>query len=38
MTEREPEVLIVPLGSFVRVRIGVVEPEQRLGFSVPSAP
>src|SRR5262245_61704948 len=32
----EPEELIVPLGSIVRIRIGVVELEQRLGFSVPS--
>jgi hypothetical protein len=33
----DPEELIVPLGSVVRIRIGRVEPEQRLGFSVPSA-
>jgi hypothetical protein len=33
----EPEELIVPLGSLVRIRIGLVEPEQRLGFSVPAA-
>jgi len=33
----EPEELIVPLGSVVRIRIGRVEPEQRLGFSVPPA-
>jgi hypothetical protein len=35
--EGEPEELIVPLGSVVRIRIGAVEPEQRLGFSVPSS-
>ncbi len=33
--EGEPEELIVPLGSVVRIRIGPVEPEQRLGFAVP---
>ncbi len=33
----EPEELIVPVASLVRIRIGVVEPEQRLGFSVPSS-
>jgi hypothetical protein len=32
--EGEPEELIVPLGSLVRIRIGRVEPEQRLGFVV----
>ncbi len=32
----EPEELIVPLGSLVRIRIGRVEPEQRVGFVVPS--
>jgi hypothetical protein len=31
----EPEELIIPLGSIVRIRIGRTEPEQRLGFSVP---
>lgn len=31
--EGELEELIVPLGSIVRIRIGVVEPEQQLGFS-----
>ena len=31
----EPEELIIPLGSVVRIRIGRVEPEQRLGFAVP---
>ena len=35
--EGEPEELIVPLGSVVRIRIGRVEAEQRLGFSVPAA-
>ena len=35
--ESEPEELIVPLGSIVRIRIGLVEPEQRLGFSGPAA-
>ncbi len=34
--EREPEELIIPLGSLVRIRIGLVEPEQQLGFSVPA--
>jgi hypothetical protein len=34
--EGEPEELIIPLGSIVRIRIGLVEPEQRLGFSVPA--
>ena len=34
--EDGPEVLIVPLGSIVRIRIGGIEPEQRLGFSVPA--
>ena len=29
----EPEELIVPLGSLVRIRIGPIEAEQRLGFS-----
>ena len=29
----DPEELIVPLGSVVRIRIGPVEAEQRLGFS-----
>jgi len=33
----EPEELIVPLGSVVRIRIGQVEPEQRLGFVVPGS-
>jgi hypothetical protein len=33
----DPEELIVPLGSIVRIRLGRVEPEQRLGFSVPEA-
>ncbi len=32
----EAEELIVPLGSIVRIRIGVVEPELQLGFSSPS--
>jgi hypothetical protein len=36
--EGEPEELIVPLGSVVRIRIGVAEPETTLGFSVPSGP
>lgn len=31
----EPEELIVPLGSVVRIRIGPLEPEQRLGFTAP---
>jgi hypothetical protein len=31
------EELIVPLGAIVRIRIGIVEPEQQLGFSSPSA-
>jgi hypothetical protein len=31
----EAEELIVPLGSIVRIRIGVVEPEQQMGFSSP---
>ena len=35
--EGDPEELIVPLGSVVRIRIGLVEPEQRLGFSVPAS-
>ena len=35
--EGEPEELIVPLGAVVRIRIGLSEPEQRLGFSVPPA-
>jgi hypothetical protein len=30
----EPEELIIPLGSLVRIRIGPAEPEQRLGFTV----
>ena len=34
--EVEAEELIIPLGSVVRIRIGPVEPEQRLGFSVPA--
>jgi hypothetical protein len=34
--DAEPEELIVPLGSVVRIRIGRVEPEQRLGFAVPA--
>jgi hypothetical protein len=33
--EGEPEELIIPLGSVVRIRIGRVEAEQRLGFAVP---
>jgi hypothetical protein len=32
--EGDPEELIVPLGSLVRIRIGPVEPELRLGFVV----
>lgn len=32
----EPEELIVPLGAVVRIRMGRVEPEQRLGFVVPA--
>jgi len=32
----DPEELIVPLGSVVRIRIGRVEPEQQIGFSLPS--
>ena len=32
----EPEELIVPLGAVGRIRIGRVEPEQQLGFSVPA--
>ncbi|TML71404.1 MAG: hypothetical protein E6G14_02300 [Actinobacteria bacterium] len=35
--DEEAEELIIPLGSIVMIRIGVVEPEQRLGFSVPAA-
>jgi hypothetical protein len=35
-TDEDAEELIVPLGSIVRIRIGVVEPEQRIGFSSPS--
>ena len=35
--EGEPEELIIPLGSLVRIRISHAEPEQRLGFSVPAA-
>jgi hypothetical protein len=31
-----PEELIVPLGAVARIRIGRVEPEQRLGFVVSS--
>ena len=34
--EGEPEELIIPLGSLVRIRISRAEPEQRLGFSVPA--
>jgi hypothetical protein len=33
----EPEELIVPLGAIKRLRIGGVEAEQQLGFSVPPA-
>jgi hypothetical protein len=33
--EGEPEELIVPLGAVREIRLGVAEPEQRLGFSVP---
>ena len=32
----DAEELIVPLGSIVRIRIGIVEPEQQIGFSSPS--
>lgn len=32
----EPEELIVPLGAIREIRIGAVEDEQRLGFSLPS--
>jgi hypothetical protein len=35
--EGEPEELIVPLGAIKWVRIGGVESEQQLGFSVPPA-
>ncbi len=31
----EPEERIVPLGTIREIRIGAVEPELRLGFSVP---
>ena len=34
--EGDPEELIVPIGSVVRIRIGAVEAEQRLGFSAGS--
>ena len=34
--EGDPEELIVPLGSLVRIRIGMAESEQQLGFFVPS--
>ena len=31
--EGDAEELIVPIGSIVRIRIGIVEPEQQIGFS-----
>ena len=31
----EPQELIVPLGAVREIRLGVLEPEQPLGFSVP---
>jgi len=34
--EDEPEELIVPLGAIRELRLSRAEPEQRLGFSVPS--
>jgi len=34
--EGEAEELIVPIGSVVWIRIGIVEPEQQIGFSSPS--
>jgi len=34
--EGEPEEVIVPLGMIREIRIAAVEPEQRLGFSVPA--
>lgn len=35
--EGDPAELIVPLGAIRQVRIGHTEPEQPLGFSLPSA-
>ena len=35
--EGDPEELIVPIGSIVRVTIGKTEAEQRLGFSITDA-
>ena len=35
--QEDAEELIVPLGSIVRIRIGVVEAEQQIGFSSASA-
>lgn len=32
----EPQELIVPLGTIREIRLAPVEPEQRLGFSVPA--
>ena len=32
----EPQELIVPLGAIREIRLGPAEPEQRLGFSVPT--
>ena len=35
--ESEPEELIVPLGAIREIRIGAIEDERRLGFSLPAS-